>query len=165
MPSRDLNDLRLDVREMCQVHLRIAVEKGISLVVYQTRRTMEEQALYYAQGRLLDSLPSIVVELIEPTIHKWRSQGYTRGPGEKITYALPSIDAPHIKGIAYDCAPKRFDRLVWSDFDLPAGLKGQTNWKLLWDTIGELGESCGLEWGGRWKKPDCPHFQAREEYR
>jgi len=30
-----------------------------------------------------------------------------------------------------------------------------------WNELGEIGESFGLEWGGRWKgkNNDCPHFQ------
>ena len=28
-----------------------------------------------------------------------------------------------------------------------------------WEKIGGIGESLGLEWGGRWKHPDRPHFQ------
>lgn len=28
---------------------------------------------------------------------------------------------------------------------------------------GEIGESLGLEWGGRWATPDGPHFQLRPE--
>lgn len=28
-----------------------------------------------------------------------------------------------------------------------------------WGHIGEIGESCGLDWGGRWKRPDRPHFE------
>lgn len=29
----------------------------------------------------------------------------------------------------------------------------------LWGKIGEIGESVGFEWGGRWKFIDKPHFQ------
>lgn len=30
----------------------------------------------------------------------------------------------------------------------------------LWEKVGKIGESLGLEWGGRWKNPvDRPHFQ------
>jgi len=29
----------------------------------------------------------------------------------------------------------------------------------LWSTIGSIGKSVGLEWGGDWKKKDLPHFQ------
>jgi peptidoglycan LD-endopeptidase CwlK len=29
-----------------------------------------------------------------------------------------------------------------------------------WTQMGEIAESCGLEWGGRWKRlPDLPHLQ------
>lgn len=28
-----------------------------------------------------------------------------------------------------------------------------------WALVGALGEHLGLEWGGRWKTPDLPHFQ------
>ena len=28
-----------------------------------------------------------------------------------------------------------------------------------WAKVGEMGERLGLEWGGRWKHPDLPHFQ------
>lgn len=31
----------------------------------------------------------------------------------------------------------------------------------LWDRLGKIGESCGLGWGGRWKKRDCVHFEAK----
>lgn len=31
-----------------------------------------------------------------------------------------------------------------------------------WNRLGEIGESLGLEWGGRWAEPyDPPHFQLR----
>ena len=37
---------------------------------------------------------------------------------------------------------------------------GQPMWKLTpWEMLGEVGEKLGLEWGGRWKKPDEPHLQ------
>lgn len=29
----------------------------------------------------------------------------------------------------------------------------------LWQRVGEIGKSVGLEWGGDWKKKDLPHFQ------
>lgn len=28
-----------------------------------------------------------------------------------------------------------------------------------WQRLGELGEAARLEWGGRWQRPDRPHFQ------
>lgn len=41
-------------------------------------------------------------------------------------------------------------------------INGKPNWsdKLLWEQIGAIGESCGLEWAGRWKTfKEYPHFQ------
>lgn len=33
----------------------------------------------------------------------------------------------------------------------------------LWTRIGQIGEVCGMDWGGRWKTtPDWGHFQYRE---
>lgn len=29
----------------------------------------------------------------------------------------------------------------------------------LWEKVGAIGKSVGLEWGGDWKKKDLPHFQ------
>lgn len=31
-----------------------------------------------------------------------------------------------------------------------------------WERVGALGEALGLVWGGRWRSPDWPHFQARD---
>ena len=30
-----------------------------------------------------------------------------------------------------------------------------------WQEFGAVAERCGLEWGGRWSKPDYPHVQKR----
>ena len=40
--------------------------------------------------------------------------------------------------------------------------EGGISWKGPWATIGTLGESVGLAWGGRWPTfPDRPHFEDR----
>lgn len=28
-----------------------------------------------------------------------------------------------------------------------------------WQRLGEIGEACGLKWGGRWKQKDMVHFE------
>lgn len=35
-------------------------------------------------------------------------------------------------------------------------------WNGPWERVGEIGESLGLAWGGRWKSPDRPHFELTE---
>ena len=74
------------------------------------------------------------------------AQGRTT-PGPIVTWTL---DSKHIDGKAFDVGVLDADgKLTWPDDDE------------LWERIGRLGERARLRWGGRWKKPDRPHFEAR----
>jgi hypothetical protein len=55
----------------------------------------------------------------------------------------------HVKGLAIDLAPTKVLSLSnWAPAD-PA-----------WKQLGEIGERCGLKWGGRWKSlVDKSHFE------
>lgn len=97
-----------------------------------------------------------IVLLVYCTYRDWDAQTllYKQGrttPGSIVTYAKAG-DSAHQYGIAYDCVPLRFGKPVW----------GQTA-KIdadLWERVGEIGESVGLEWAGRWKHfREEPHFQ------
>lgn len=47
-------------------------------------------------------------------------------------------------------------------FDVVPIVDGKAIWEnaQLWRDIGEIGQECGLEWGGSWASfPDRPHFQ------
>lgn len=73
-------------------------------------------------------------------------QGRTT-PGAVVTKARPG-DSYHQYGLAFDVVPDAYK-------DLP-------NWNPggdAWTTIGQIGESMGLTWGGRWASPDEPHFE------
>ncbi len=77
-------------------------------------------------------------------------QGRT-APGHIVTYAPPE-KSKHNYGLAFDVAP--------------LNEKGQPYWpedEDLWTRIGEIGESVGLRWGGRWPgvQRDRPHFELR----
>jgi len=62
--------------------------------------------------------------------------------GSIITNAQ-GLESYHNYGLAFDVA---FDGTTPTDND--------------WEALGEIGESLGLEWGGRWESfPDRPHFQ------
>lgn len=48
-------------------------------------------------------------------------------------------------------------------FDIAIMDAGKINWdEKAYLKPGEIGESLGLVWGGRWKSPDYPHFQFKE---
>jgi hypothetical protein len=71
----------------------------------------------------------------------------TSGAGVTKASALWSY---HNHGLAFDIVPQEY--------------KAQVDWNPsgpLWPRVGAIGESLGLEWGGRWGDPDRPHFQLR----
>ena len=86
------------------------------------------------------------------------AQGRTK-PGRIVTNARGG-DSFHNYGLAADYVlDGQVERpgIQWS-WDTRADLNadGRSDWL----QMGEIAESCGLEWGGRWKRfPDMPHVQ------
>jgi peptidoglycan LD-endopeptidase CwlK len=68
-------------------------------------------------------------------------------PGNIVTNAKPG-ESYHNWKCAFDFVGLRFGRPVWDAADP------------MWGYLGELGESVGLEWAGRWKTfKEQAHFQ------
>jgi len=66
-------------------------------------------------------------------------KGVTKAPGG-LSY--------HNYGLAFDVVPDAYVNMPdWN----PSGPD--------WQILGNIGESLGLSWGGRWSKPDLPHFE------
>lgn len=77
------------------------------------------------------------------------AQGRTK-PGNIVTNAKAG-QSWHNWRCAIDVVPLRNGKPVWNT----SGIDGE-----VWNKIGQLGESCGLEWAGRWTKfREFPHFQ------
>ena len=78
------------------------------------------------------------------------AQGRTK-PGLIVTNARPG-QSWHNWRCAFDVVPIQNGKPVWNT----TGPDGN-----LWRTVGELGESVGLEWAGRWtgKIKEMAHFQ------
>jgi peptidoglycan L-alanyl-D-glutamate endopeptidase CwlK len=78
------------------------------------------------------------------------AQGRTK-PGAIVTNARPG-DSYHNWRCAFDVVPLRNGKPVWGT----TGPDGD-----LWRKIGEMGETVGLEWAGRWtgKLREMAHFQ------
>lgn len=80
---------------------------------------------------------------------EYYAQGRTRA-GEIITHARGG-ESLHNYGVAFDIAPVHF-----KDADEKLSLRNRA---------GHIGESLGLEWGGRWEEfIDPPHFQYTAGY-
>lgn len=92
--------------------------------------------------------------LVTSTFRDFESQAalYAQGrtkPGRIVTNSNAGMSI-HNYRCAYDVVPMRAGKPVWTTSGPDAKL---------WLKVGELGESVGLEWGGRWKFKDMPHFQ------
>jgi peptidoglycan L-alanyl-D-glutamate endopeptidase CwlK len=116
--SAKIEDLEPEVQEMALAFLQKCAQQGITLRITQTRRTWDEQAQIYAQGRT--------------------------APGKVVTHAPPG-HSWHNFGRAFDVC--FMGKEPYPDDDS------------VWEYIGAIGETVGLEWGGRWKVPDKPHLQ------
>jgi peptidoglycan LD-endopeptidase CwlK len=86
------------------------------------------------------------------------AQGRTK-PGKIITNA-PGGYSLHNFGLAADYVlDGQVDKpgIQWSwDTKADFNADGRSDWM----NMGEIAESCGLEWGGRWRRfPDLPHLQ------
>lgn len=115
----------------------------------------------------IDELNPIVQNLAKQHIEKCKETGidlsiyctyrsfkeqddlYAKGrtvPGKIVTNAKGG-QSYHNFRVAYDCGPSVNRQIAWDRTDL-------------FKKIGEIGESIGLEWGGRFKSiKDLPHFQ------
>lgn len=122
-------------------------------------------------SRSLDELHPIVKEKVQQFIQKCDENGidllvtstyrdfesqnalYAQGrtaPGKKVTNAKGG-QSWHNWRVAVDVVPLRNGKPVW-------GTTG-ADWEL-WEAVGNIGESVGLEWAGRWKTfKEFAHFQ------
>jgi len=106
---------------------------------------------------LLDAAKDAGIDLIITSTYRTAEQQaalYAQGrtkPGMIVTNARPG-DSYHNWQCAFDVVPLRNGKPVW-------GTSGEDG--MLWRKIGELGESVGLEWAGRWtgKLREMAHFQ------
>lgn len=125
--------LHESLRPFAEQLIEAAPASGIRLVVTEALRSSAYQAQLYAQGRTVPG----------------PGASPTRPLGSIVTKAHPG-SSWHEFGLAFDVAILEDGKATWP------------NDRGLWEEIGELGESLGLEWGGRFKTIlDLPHFQRR----
>lgn len=71
-------------------------------------------------------------------------------PGNRVTNALAG-QSFHNYRVAFDVVPVVNGKPCWET----SGASGQ-----MWNQVGAIGKSCGLQWAGDWKTfPEFPHFQ------
>jgi peptidoglycan L-alanyl-D-glutamate endopeptidase CwlK len=131
----------------------LAEQNSLHFIVTQTLRSQDEQAAYYARGRLpLDEVNSLY--------KKAGLSPISDADNKKIVTKAKTVwDSFHAYGRAFDVAIINKEGKVDWDDAADWNSDGVSDWVQL----GKLGESIGLEWGGNFSSmPDLPHFQLRE---
>ena len=129
---------------------------GIPYIITCTARIINEQIALYAQGR----------EDIEHVNILRRAAGMLPLPEKEDHYKITwTLHSKHI----IDLDDGRSDNDQSRAFDIVITKNGKPSYDLKvdvnesghpdYDEAGAIGESVGLKWGGRFKKPDRPHFE------
>lgn len=115
-------------------------ELGVeSVAINETLRDLTTQMAYFVRGRM-------DVKYVKQF---YAAAGlYEIGDIEARTVCTNTLRSNHMSGRAVDFVPVKNGRPWWN---AP---------KEVWEIMGEIGEACGLKWGGRWKElADTPHFE------
>lgn len=146
MPSRDPEKLHPVVRRKYNAFIDAARVQGIPFILTQTDRLQKEQDAFYAQGR--EPLP---------VVNAFRDlAGLPHiGPVENEKIITEVRVSTHQFGMAFDVALKNQKGGVHWNVKADINEKGGSDY----NELGELGESLGLIWGGRFRKRDLVHFE------
>lgn len=144
--GRKLSELDADVRVRAEEAFAMmrASEKlrelgADGVMISETKRELAVQMAYYSRGRMRASDVRAM----------YKAAGlYTPTDKECATPNTWTLKSRHLSGRAVDFVPTRGGKPWW---DAPEGV---------WLAMGEIGEECGLEWGGRWEQKDLPHFEG-----
>lgn len=127
---RNVSQLHPELQKKVEQLKALCQQNGITIGISECVRTVAEQDALYAKGRTTGG--SIVTNC--------------RGT---------SYSSMHQWGVAFD-----FYIIVDVDGDGKTSDDAFNNATGLFDKVGKLGQSIGLEWGGSWKSiKDKPHFQ------
>ena len=144
-----LKELTPEARTKAEAFMDKCHSEGIKVYVTETRRELITQLVYFLQGRLdpANSNRGILEEYnrLRKKLGIWEVP-LTDAQNKIITWTLESN---HEGGNAFDVVPLNNGKAWWN---APMDI---------WQRIGEIGESVGLKWGGRWEgtKRDLPHFE------
>ncbi|MBC8147110.1 MAG: M15 family metallopeptidase, partial [Bacteroidetes bacterium] len=149
--SREISDL-IPIMQQKAIDIQMYCENiGVPIVIYSTRRTLQEQSKLYRQGRTgsqirykitrLNNLGfgflAEILDSVGPQMEKYKVTN--AGPGESW----------HNYGEAFDAVPLVGGKAVWNNDEL-------------WKKYGQVVTMNGLVWGGSWTSfVDKPHAQYR----
>lgn len=110
------------------------------IAISETLREIAVQMAYYSRSRMA----------VMDVKAMYKAAGlYAIGDAEAKRAATWTLESRHLRGEAVDLVPLKAGAYWWAAPEA------------VWKRMGEIGEAHGLEWGGRWKNADCPHFELR----
>lgn len=146
--SNKIEELEPELQGLALALLQNGARAGLLLRITQTRRTFAEQQEIYDEGRALPG---------EPCHHFGEQQ--PRAVGTCKQHPLGATVTAAGPGWSWHNYGRAFDVCENDNTPYDAGRPGHLDDDNFWEKVGGLGESLGLEWGGRWKHPDRPHFE------
>lgn len=157
MASRNIDDLKPELALKYREFLARCQSAGLDVIITCTSRTVQEQHALYAQGR--SSLSEVnrlrAVCGLGPITEQANTRCVTWTMQSKHLVDLTDYSPDNDKSSAFDFAVKGADgHVVWD-------LKADVNDNDVPDytEAGRIAEALGLQWGGRWERPDYPHIQ------
>ena len=125
---------------------------GVTLLVYCTYRSLEEQAILYRKGRsraaIMTGARKLETVYGKSDFAKILRDAPPQSSRVQVTGAMPGQGA-HYYRLALDSAPIQAGHILWDDL-------------ALFDLYGEIAKEYGCIWGGDWKgkRRDRPHIQS-----
>ena len=143
--SRNINDIDEAIKGKAKAAIeRMSGDKTLKdygvtgIYISETRRSLAVQMAYYSRSRMS----------VSDVKKMYKAAGlYELSDKEAKTPNTWTLESKHIKGKAIDLVPEKNGKPWWSAPEK------------VWERMGEIGEKCGLLWGGRWKEKDLPHFE------
>lgn len=153
--SRAITDLQPPMLQRVEQLLRLVVSCDFDLLIYCTRRSFEEQAALFRQGRSLAEIRDKARELDLDWGRDDLAQILLDCPAQTsraiVTHAGPG-QSLHNYGLAIDAVPMRNGKPVW-------GTREPDDYQL-WHRYGEMVRNVGLVWAGDWQSfREFPHAQ------
>lgn len=139
---KDIYSLKPQVAKKAEQFIQICAERDVPVFITETMRLPEIQMLYYLQGRI-DRKNIQPYNKLRKLFGLWEVS-QTEALNKVITWTL---DSNHMTGNAFDFCPMKDGKLDWN-------ASADT-----WEKCGEIAESLGFVWGGRWTPKDMPHVE------
>lgn len=157
MASRRIGDMTPELRKKFYLFREAMLVEGLQFIITCTARTVKEQIALYAQGRegILET-NRLRINAGLPVISIAENR-------RKVTWTLQSkhlIDLDD--GDPRNDLARAFDIALTREWHPHWDIKADVNADQIADyrQAGEIGESVGLTWGGRYRSPDWVHFEV-----